>query len=91
MAAAAAEGMRAQEDLAGWPCALPLALGARERQVLVELEGLKQAGGTPAPVLEGLQPAELQALTGLEQIFAAALVSLREPRAQVDPTTRPHE
>ena len=106
MEAAAAKGMRAQEDLAGWPCALPLALEARERQALVELEELKPAGGTLAPTLEGLQPvrempapvsadpglpAELPALTGPEQIFAAALVSLREPRAQVDPTTKPHE
>ena len=102
---AAAEGTRVQEDLAGLPCAL-LALGARGMQALVELEGLNQAGGTQAPTLEGFQlarempapvsvdpdlPAELPALTGPEQIFAAAPVSLREPQAQVDPTPKPHE
>ena len=101
---AAAEGTRAQEDLAGLPCAL--ALGAREMQALVEPEGLQQVRGTQAPTLEGFQlarempapvsvdpdlPAELPAPTGPEQIFAAAPVSLREPRAQVDPTTKPHE
>lgn len=107
MEAAAAKGMRAQEDLAEWPCVLPLlVLGEKERQALVEMEGLRQAGETQAPTLEGLQlvrempapvsadpgwPAELPALTGPDQIFAAALVSLRELRAQVDPTTKPHE
>ena len=103
---AAVEGMPAQGDLlAGLLCALALGL-PRETQALLELVGLKQAGETQALTLEGPQrvrempapvsadpgcPAELPALTGPDQIFAAALVSLRELRAQVDPTTKPHE
>ena len=104
---AAVEGMRAQGDLlAGLLCALALGL-PRETQALLELVGLKQAGETQALTLEGPQrvrempapvsvdledwPAELPALTGPEQIFAAAPVSLREPQAQVDPTPKPHE
>ena len=89
---ATVEGMQAQVDLvvAGLPYALALLGLARERQALVELGGLKQAGGTQALTLEGLQQArempapvsvdqegwraELPALTGPRQISAAALV-----------------
>ena len=90
---AAVEEIQAQVDLlvAGVPYALALlGLVARERQALVELGGLKQAGGTQALTLEGLQrvremqalvsadqegwQAELPALTGPKHISAAALV-----------------
>ena len=104
---AAVEGMRAQGDLlAGLLCALALGL-PRETRALLELVGLKQAGETQALTLEGPRqvrempapvsvdledwPAELPALTGPEQIFAAVLVNLREPQAQADRTTKAHE